>query len=141
MMAQANAIENRPQTSVAQPNNGSAAQNIGAVYTPALDVFEVEDAFIMEFDMPGAKADHIDVTCEGGLLEVSAEVEPRINENTAFLVQEYGVGRYERSVSLDAIHERIDPESIEASYTDGVLRLRLPKRAEATPRKIEVHGG
>ena len=137
---QPNAIQNQPQNSVTQ-QAGGATQTAGAVYTPALDVFEVDDAFIMEFDMPGAQADRIDVTCEGGLLEVSAAVEPRIGEGAHFIVQEYGVGQYERSVSLDTINDRIDAESIDANYADGVLRLRLPKRAEATPRKIEVHGG
>ena len=140
-MTQATAIETKDNAAVTQTNRETATpQTTAAVYTPSLDVFEVDDAFVLDLDMPGAKPDCIDVTCEGGVLDVSADITPRIGDNAAFLVQEYGVGRFERSVNLNSISDRIDTENIDAKYETGVLHLRIPKRAEATPRRIEVRG-
>ena len=60
-------------------------------YTPMVDIAETDDGFVFEADLPGTSGD-VDVTCEDGVLTISAKVRPRQPEGQAFVRQEYGVG-------------------------------------------------
>ena len=86
-------------------------------------------------DMPGAKAEDIDIHFEKGTLTLHARIEPRQREDTNYLAREYAVGDYYRAFEVS---ERIDAGRISAEYSDGVLSLRLPKTEKARARKIEV---
>lgn len=106
-------------------------------YRPSVDILEISDELRVVADMPGAKADEIDIKFEKGVLTIHAKIEPRQAEGTNYLAREYGVGDFYRAFDVS---ENIDAERISAEYVDGVLTLHLPKTEKAKTRKIEVRG-
>ena len=103
-------------------------------YTPMVDIAETDDGFVFEADLPGTSGD-VDVTCEDGVLTISAKVRPRQPEGQAFVRQEYGVGDFRRVFSIGT---EIDAENIRAQLKDGQLTVYVPKAASAKVRKIPV---
>ncbi len=108
------------------------------VYIPRADIYETEDAIIIQADVPGANENSLDIMLEKNVLTINASVQPEQPEGYSLIYQEYGVGDYERSFILSS---QVDRAKIEASVKDGVLRLELPKAAEAQARKISVRAG
>jgi len=105
-------------------------------YTPNVDIIESADEFLVLADMPGVAADAVDIQYEQGVLTIHGRVEPRQDEdNTTYLICEYGVGDYYRSFRLG---EGIDADKIEARLKDGVMELHLPKSEASKPKKIMV---
>ena len=111
-----------------------APARAGRTFVPAVDTFEQGDELVMVFDVPGAKADEIDVRYDDGELRIEAPIAPR-NTGRNFLLQGYEVGHYARAFRLA---DMFDPSRIEANFTAGVLTLRLPKHEATKPRKIAV---
>ncbi len=105
-------------------------------YTPNVDIIETADEFLVLADMPGVTADAIDIQYEQGVLTMHGKVEPRQDEdNTSYLLCEYGVGDFYRSFRLG---EGVDPDKIEARLKEGVMELHLPKSEASKPKKITV---
>jgi len=108
----------------------------GRAFVPHVDIVERDDRLLVLADMPGVKADDVDVEYERGLLTIRGYVAPRQKpERTNYLLQEYHIGDYYRSFHVG---EGIDAAGIEARTRDGVLTLILPKSSEVIPRKITV---
>jgi len=105
------------------------------IVTPRASVFETENAVILELEIPGVSRDTIDVTVENDELTVTGRRVFPVDEGAEMLHQERLPFNYRRSFILS---ERIDSANIGANYTDGVLKLTLPKSAEAKPRKITI---
>lgn len=129
-------------TACCQTTNGqtcateSAATREARTYRPAVDVIETADNLTLVADVPGARAESIDVRVEEGILTIRAEVPQRdTGANAQWRLREYGVGAWERSFRLG---DDVDSSRIDAAYRDGVLTLTLPKAAHARPRRIEV---
>ncbi len=105
---------------------------------PEIDVFEREGKLIMRADVPGLKAENIDVTVEGDLLTVGGkrEEEKEIKEEN-YYCSERSFGEFSRTIRLP---EGASAQSVEASYTDGVLEVSVPKpvRTEAKATKVPV---
>ena len=110
----------------------------GVCYRPNVDIIEKTDELVVLADVPGALAADVDVKFEEGTLSIFARVQPRREENSPMLVEEYGVGDYYRTFRIS---EAIDAAKITAEYTDGVLTLHLPKAEASKPRKIAVQAG
>ena len=112
-------------------------QLLGTTNRPAvmpMDAWREGDSFILEFDLPGAAKDSIDLDVERNVLTVKAE---RVSRNGDWepLASERPVGHFSRQLVLG---DNLDLEKIEASYADGVLRVVVPVAEKAKPRKIEV---
>jgi HSP20 family molecular chaperone IbpA len=105
------------------------------VFVPHTDIYETDDEIIVLADVPGANQDSIDVMLEKNVLTINAFIEPPEMEGYSLVFGEYGVGDYERRFTLS---DEIDREKIEATVSDGVLRLTLPKAGMAKTRKIAV---
>lgn len=107
----------------------------GLVFTPSVDIFETDKELVLLADMPGVKAEDLNIDLRDDTLTLSGDVQPdqTTGENEIFI--EYEVGKYYRQFSLSEI---IDQTKIDAQLKDGVLRLTLPKVEKATPRKIAV---
>lgn len=110
----------------------------GPVYTPAVDIFENENAITVLADMPGVKAEDLNVGLRESVLTLSGRVAPPEDPNETSVLREYRTGTYYRQFTLA---ETIDQSKIDAKLTDGVLRLELPKVAKAKPRQITVRAG
>lgn len=105
------------------------------VYTPAADIVERQDDIIVTADMPGVDENTVDITLEKNVLTISGTVAPLSPGSHRLVFAEYGVGDYHRAFTIT---EEVDRDRIHASVKNGVLRLVLPKAAEAKSRKIEV---
>jgi HSP20 family protein len=106
-------------------------------YQPNVDIRDLGGEVIFDADIPGARADGIDVTFEDGVLSVQAAVAPRELPGRA-VRQEYGIGNYRRNFRLG---EGFDASQITADYRRGVLTIRVPRLAAVRPRKVEVRAG
>lgn len=102
-----------------------------------LDVSESEGAYLVHAEIPGAKKDDIHVAIEGNQVEISAEVkrEREVRDGETVLRAERHYGKVYRAFSLA---QEIDEAATEARYNDGILELRLPKKATARARRISV---
>jgi len=85
-------------------------------------------------DMPGVKPDQIDLRFENGELTLHGHVSPR-QANDNYRLWEYGVGDFYRSFSVGT---ELDANRISAEYKLGVLTVKLPKKEEIKPRRIQI---
>lgn len=104
-------------------------------FTPAVDIFEKGETTVIIADMPGVAPDDVDVTLERQVLTLRGTVKPYAPEGYRRLSSEYREGGYLRVFTLS---DEIDQAKINAEFTNGVLRLELPRAAEAKPKKISV---
>jgi HSP20 family molecular chaperone IbpA len=102
---------------------------------PAVDIFEDESGITVQADMPGVSRDRLDVHLDSDSLSIAGDVEITVPEGMDALYADIRSTRYQRSFSLS---RELDGDNVEASLKNGVLTLRIPKRAEHKPRKIEV---
>jgi len=107
----------------------------GLHYRPNVDIIESKDELTVLADLPGVRPQDLDINFERGTLTLHGRVRPRQDEDTQFLLLEYGVGDFYRTFEVS---ECIDAGRIHAELADGVLKLHLPKVEAAKPRKIEV---
>ena len=105
------------------------------VFLPKADIYETDNEILVLADIPGANEKTVDITLEKNVLSITAYVEPTRTGGYDIVYAEYEEGDYQRSFRLS---DEIDRDKIEASVSDGVLRLRLPKSKEAATRKIAV---
>ncbi|MCV7408235.1 hypothetical protein AWC05_28315 [Mycobacterium florentinum] len=117
-----------------------AQQVLGTAARPAvmpMDAWREDEEFVVEFDLPGIDADSLDIDIERNVVTVRAE-RPAVDPNREMLATERPRGVFSRQLVLG---ENLDTDGIEASYTQGVLRLRIPVAEKAKPRKISVGRG
>ena len=107
----------------------------GPLFTPSVDIFETETSLTVLADLPGVKADDLDIDLHEDTLTIIGHVTKDKTEGETALLMEYETGRYVRKFTLS---EMIDQTKIKAELADGVLRLNLPKVEKAKPRKITV---
>jgi HSP20 family protein len=107
-------------------------------FVPRADVYETDEAITVVADMPGVDENSVDITLENNVLTINGYVEPVQAEGHRLAYAEYQVGDYQRAFTLS---DQIDRTGIEAVVKDGVLRLHLPKVAEAQKRKIAIRAG
>ena len=107
----------------------------GPFFTPAVDIYETDQAITLMADLPGVKNEDLSIDLRDDILTLTGEIAPYENKDEEDLVIEYEVGKYFRQFTLSNI---IDQNKIEATLTDGVLQLTLPKAEKAQPRKIEI---
>src|SRR4051794_38152953 len=107
-------------------------------FRPSVDIYEVENGLMLLADIPGATPEGVTITLERRALIVHARVEEHAPEGHSLVYQEYEVGDFECQFTLAG---EFDAEKIEASLTNGVLRLTIPKAAEAEARTIQITAG
>jgi HSP20 family molecular chaperone IbpA len=105
---------------------------------PAVDIFENESGITVQADMPGVSKDRLDVHIDSDTLVIEGLAEIPMPEGMDAIYADIRSKRYQRSFSLS---RELDTERIEAGLKDGVLTLRIPKREEHRPRRIEVQTG
>jgi HSP20 family protein len=112
-------------------------QVFGTAARPAfmpMDAWRDGDTFHIEFDLPGVRADSIDLDVERNVLTVRAD-RPALNGNVELIAAERPSGVFSRQLILG---DNVDLDKIAASYHDGVLSLEVPVAETAKPRKIAV---
>jgi HSP20 family protein len=111
-------------------------QGLTGTWTPLVDVFEDADGVTLKVELPEVEANDVEVHVEDNTLTLRGErklEQPTVENGYQRLERAYGA--FQRSFALPPT---IDAEHISAESKDGVLRIRLPKRAETKPRQIKV---
>lgn len=105
-------------------------------WLPPLDLTETPEAFEVSVELPGLSAEQIEVNFEAGTLVIRGEkrAEHEAKDGTWYRV-ERGYGAFSRAVRIAA---PVNAEAIDATFTDGVLTVRLPKAEEARRHQITV---
>jgi len=117
---------------------GAEPTRPGVVFTPAVDIFENEEAITVLADMPGVRIEGLGIDLRDSVLTIEGRVAEADSGKEQILMQEYETGSFRREFRLNKM---IDQGKIDASLNNGVLRLTLPKAEAARPRKIEVRTG
>ena len=110
----------------------------GPTFTPSVDIFETETGITLLADIPGVKANDLDIDLRDNVLTLAGEVASPEGSDEVDVLREYRTGKYVRQFTLS---EAIDQSKINADLKNGVLRLVLPKAEKAVPRKIMVKAG
>jgi HSP20 family protein len=100
-----------------------------------VDIFEDAEGITLLADMPGVDKPHLNLEVANDALTVEGEVTIDMPEGMEALYADVRSTRYRRSFGLSG---ELETGEIDATLKDGVLRVRIPKRAEARPRRIEV---
>ena len=101
------------------------------------DVTDTGDAFVLDAELPGFKKEDIKIDIENDCLTISAERKVDEEEKKKnFIKRERFYGSYSRSFDVSGVNV----DEIQAEYTDGVLKLTMPKKVETVPptRRLEI---
>ncbi|MBL0730775.1 Hsp20/alpha crystallin family protein [Piscinibacter sp. HJYY11] len=115
--------------------SSSSTQDQRRAVQPAIDVFETDASITLLADMPGVPREQLEIQVEGDSLLIQGEAKPQIPADLEPLWAEVRTPRFRRSFTLS---RELDTSRIEANLKDGVLTLRIPKHAQAQPRRIPV---
>ena len=127
-------IATKEKQQVTQPQEQTRP---GRYYVPEVNIFEFEESLKLWADMPGVRDKDVDVTLKDGVLTIIGQVTTDVYAGLKPMYTEYNVGNYYREFALN---ENIDESRIRATLKNGVLELDLPKKEQAKPKRIEVHG-
>jgi|SRR5215467_3029390 len=108
-------------------------------FAPAVDVYEDEHKVTLKIEVPGIEEKDIDVHVENNILTVHGErkiEKEEKEENYRRVEREYG--SFTRNFTLP---QSVDTENVSANYDKGVLKISLPKKAQAKPKQIKVNVG
>jgi len=108
------------------------------VLRPATDIYEDNDGITLQMDVPGASKDRLTLQVNRDRLDVEAEMQIDMPEGMEALYADVRSTVYQRTFALSS---ELDTGNIDAQLKDGVLTLRIPKRQEMRPRKIDVRAG
>ena len=139
-MATNTEVGRRSSGAAAQKASGQASQRAQATdapIRPPVDIWEDKDGITLCADLPGVSRDRLHLRIDGNTLIVEGQLQFELPENAEALYADVRSSLYRRSFSLGG---ELESGKIEASLKDGVLNVRIPKRAELRPRKIEVQG-
>lgn len=100
---------------------------------PAVNIIETEEGLTLIADIPGASRETLDINIEKGILTINAPVSRSMPGTPGY--NEFELGSYYRQFSVPEV---LDNERANASLTNGILTLTVPKVEAAKPRKIEV---
>ena len=107
----------------------------GTWVAPAVDIYETDEAIVVEADMPGVDRAGIEVKIDNGLLAMLGRATRKPVEGVTQLYEEIVPGDFYRAFTVG---EEVNEAGISAVITDGVLTVTLPKAAPKRSRKIEV---
>lgn len=101
---------------------------------PAADIYETSDYYTIILDMPGTAKEKIEISAEDESLKIKAKA-MEVEKDWKVVRTEFEMGDYERVFTIGG---KVNRDSIEAKYENGILTLKLGKSEGAKPRKIEV---
>jgi HSP20 family protein len=105
-----------------------------AGWSPLVDIEEIDDAYVVEAELPGVQRQDVNVELVGRELTITGEIKERERKGT-LRRRARRTGRFEYRVSLP---DQVDAEKIDAKLAEGVLTVRVPKSERAPRRQIEI---
>jgi HSP20 family protein len=105
-------------------------------WVPPVDLVEAEAYFVLKADLPGLSEEDVSIEVQDGSLTISGERKAEHEERARGWYRiERAFGSFNRSLTLP---DGVDADRIEASFSHGVLEVRIPKPEERKPRRIEI---
>jgi HSP20 family protein len=114
---------------------GGAWREPDAGVFPLTNVTEDKDFFYVRAELPGVKADDLEISVTNNSVSISGERRISENQNVKYYRQEREAGRFSRMISLPT---PIDTSKAEAHSSDGILTITIPKAEAAKPRQISI---
>ena len=128
-----------PRGQAWRPGQQFSSGTTPAAWAPAVDISERKDAYLVAAELPGMKADDLQITFEDGLLTIQGErrfahdsAEEKVHRT------ERCYGAFRRSITLPS---HVEADKIEASVQDGVLQILMPKTPDVQAKRIQVRAG
>jgi HSP20 family protein len=119
-----------------RPGDGEESAWGQAIWVPPVDIYETEDAFILEAELPGFTREDVEIELVENRLTLRGERKrPSEVKEEQYRRHERAYGRFERTFLLPAL---IDRDHVTAEMHHGVLTLRLPKSDLAKPKRIPI---
>jgi len=122
-----------------RPGQQFSSGTTPAAWPPAVDISETKDAYLVAVELPGVKADELEITFEDGLLTIQGErrfahdsAEEKMHRTERYY------GPFRRSITLPS---HVEADKIEATVHDGVLQILVPKAPDIQAKRIKVHAG
>jgi len=122
-----------------RPSQRFTSGTTPAVWAPTIDISERKDAYLVAVELPGVKADDLEITFEDGLLTIQGErrfahdsAEEKMHRTERYY------GAFRRSITLPS---HVEADKIEASVQDGMLQVLVPKAPDVQPKRIQVRAG
>lgn len=106
-----------------------------ATTSPEVNIFETQDGYTLEVEVPGVSKSGVDITVEDNVLTITGRRE-KLELNAEAIYRESSDADYRRAFALDPA---IDTARIDAKVEQGILTVRLPKSERAKPRKVTVN--
>ncbi|MBX5463400.1 MAG: Hsp20/alpha crystallin family protein [Steroidobacteraceae bacterium] len=103
---------------------------------PAVNVGTTPDKVAVYLFAPGIDPKTLEITLQQNLLSISGRREVPVEQNATYYRKERFSGEFRRVISLP---EDVEPDRVDAKYTDGVVQITVQRRAAAQPRQIEIH--
>lgn len=111
------------------------AREASEALRPPVDIFEDAEGITLMADMPGVSRDRLTIQVDQDNLLIEGDAQIRMPDGMQALYADVRTTRYRRSFALSS---DLETDKIDATLKDGVLTLRVPKRPELRPRRIEV---
>jgi len=109
-------------------------------YSPAVDIQETENSYVMEMELPGFDEKNIEVNVDGSNLTIATKMEEnqekKSEEDGKYILRERRNATFNRSFQLP---DNADPSAVSAAFKNGILSLNIKKRAESQKRMIQIN--
>jgi HSP20 family protein len=115
----------------------SSYQFVPSAAYPPVNAYANEDGIALTAQLPGMTQDDLDISVFRDTLTLRGRRQPEASERQAYHRRERGQGEFVRNISLPF---SVDPERVEATIQDGVLRISLHRPEEDKPKRIRVSG-
>jgi HSP20 family protein len=109
---------------------------VRGTWAPEIDVFETPEKFTVILELPGMSTEDLDITVDDGVLTIAGERKfySDVEEENFYRIERRH-GAFQRRITLP---QQCDVTKIDASMSDGLLKVEIPKTEAAKPRRIEV---
>lgn len=106
-------------------------------WMPAVDLKEMDEEYLLTAELPGLEEKDIEVDVDNDVLTLKGEKKTEREETKEgrWHLMERSYGSFERAFTLP---RAVNPEAVKAEFTDGILAIHMPKKKEATGRKVEI---
>lgn len=112
------------------------SRQAATLWSPAVEVFERGNDFVIRADLPGLSKDDVDVDIDNGVLTISGERRSEHEEERqGYFRSERGYGAFSRSIQLP---EGVDEDQVNASFKDGVLEVTMPRPQGETSKRRRI---
>ena len=101
---------------------------------PPVDVFESDNAYVIEAEVPGYKEDDMKIFCKNRVLTISSDAVMKEREN-GFITEEISLPSFQRSFQLP---DDADEDMVSATSENGILSITISKKEKKEPKRIEV---